>query len=147
MKIKLIVLGLFLLWFFFHREGSLLRLATMDLGSGTLAFALGLLRGLLLGYIVYVLVAVYGSIDRISSLNDISIILKARPSDVGGPGIIGVFFGVLTAFRGFSARPVQRSFLQTPQGRTVRYETQTSLRRFVTRRLRQLLRWIERFKL
>src|ERR1041384_1042875 len=99
MKTLLLASLLYFLWVFFHRKGTLLSYLALNLGNSFLDFALCIARGLLYGYIVYAFIAVYGSFARISSPSDIALILTSRPSAVGGPGILGVLFGALIAFK------------------------------------------------
>ena len=132
MKILLIAFGIFLLWNFFHRGYSFLGFLAMDASSTILNLVLALTRALLYGYFVYALFAVYGNFTRITTPGDIFTILAARPSAVGGAGILGVIAGVAVAITAFNLRAVP-----TPgplQGRNVTVETNVnSFKVFVVR--------------
>ena len=119
MKIILVALGLIFLWFLFHREKSLLRLVTFEATNLFVVLLLHILRAIFFGYICYALIAVYGSFGRIETLGDVLTILKARPSQVGGPGIIGVIVGgIVCVFAFFGPRtPVMPA--DVLQGRTI----------------------------
>jgi hypothetical protein len=119
MKIILVALGLIFLWFFFHREKSHLRLVTFEASNVVVTLALAIIRGLFFGYICYALVAVYGNFGRIETLGDVLTILKARPSQLGGPGVIGVIVGgFICLFALFGPRrPAMPS--DVLQGRTI----------------------------
>lgn len=103
MKLFLIVSGLFFFWFFFHPRRSLLGLITFNVANQLYAFLLAVIRALLFGYIVYAMVAVYASFNRIATFSDILTILSSRPSQIGGPGIIGVLLGLLIAVVTYSS--------------------------------------------
>jgi hypothetical protein len=124
MKIIMVASGVFFLWFFFHRRRSLLGLFTFHIASTFASSIVEVVRALLFGYIAYALVAVYGSIGSISTFADVITILSARPSQVGGAGIVGVIFGVLIgAVTFFSPVSVAYSESNARQGRHLVHET------------------------
>ena len=139
-KIILIILGVIFLWWAFHRNESLFAFCTFRIASHALGTTVGIIRGLFFGYVGYALVAVYGSIGRISTFGDVLTILSARPSQVGGPGVIGVIFGIWVAIIAFGTTPVWTGGSKI-QGRTIRFEViRITFVRSVERVLKKLSR-------
>ena len=92
---------------------------TFEASNFVVGLLLAIIRAIFFGYICYALIAVYGNFGRIESLEDVLTILKARPSQLGGPGIIGVIVGGFICIFAFFGpwRPAMPS--DVLQGRTI----------------------------
>lgn len=96
------------------------------------------------GYMIYASIAIVGSADRMRTVQDVFTILGARPSQVGGVGVLGAVIGVIFGLFSFVHWTPYQNQGGIQQGRAVRFETyarQTTLigsvRGFIQRNLRK----------
>jgi hypothetical protein len=141
-KIFLIVLGVFLLWYLFHRPESLLRHYIFEASSGPFYFLLAIGRALFFGAIIYYLAIVYGHLDRISSFSDIVEIVIERPSRLGFPALFGVSLGLVVAVFAFT-NPMQQDVRNVPIRGRIMLRTWLGNRRM--RIIQRIQRFLQRF--
>lgn len=114
------IIVLFLL--FFRARNTFLRwVLAHALGNFTF-FIVRLVVAFTTGYVIYASIAVLSSAGRLSSIDDVFTILLARPSQVGGLGILGAVIGFMFAATSYlNWNPYANSSIQ--QGRTIHYGT------------------------
>lgn len=118
-RIFLLCLTALLFFLMFLKPGNALFEFTMDLAGdfGEIAArVIIVLWALLAGYCAYALTAMVLSFSRIETFSDLWLLLRTRPSRLGGPGSLGVLVGVLFAAWAYKrAKPVS-----LPQTRFIR---------------------------
>lgn len=139
-QIALLAIGLFILWKLFFARTSFLAYLVYHTNFQLLSFVLAILRFCIYGYATYILIAVFGNIGRVSTPEDVLTIIQARPSALGGPGLIGVLLGIVIGISAFSAIYSGSA----GQGRTVTVEPIKTTPRPIVWFMVRMYRWIKR---
>lgn len=100
-QVCLVGIGLLLFYLLFLKPGNPLFQFAMELAGDLLRPIAGRLlwvtRAVLLGYCAYALTAMLLSLSRVETFGDIWLLLRTRPSRLGGAGLAGVVMGLLFA--------------------------------------------------
>ena len=146
-QVCLIGIGLVLFYLLFLKPGNPLFQFTMELTGDLLrpiaARLLWLTRAVLLGYCAYALTALLFSLSRVETFGDIWLVLRTRPSHLGGAGLLGVVMGILFAgwaYRSGGRNPVLqawfirgRQLVQAPDAQTSSCLDSASKRRYLNK--------------
>jgi hypothetical protein len=141
-NLALLVAIVFLFIAFFRVQGWFIRRVAEVITAQLVIFILRLVMALITGWVIYILIATVGMVDRIRSVEDILTILQARPSQIGGSAMIGLAIGIVFALFTFLHWNPQAN-QSVIQGQTVRFETLTRrttvvgwVRRLIRRKIR-----------
>src|ERR1700759_4868712 len=99
--IALLVALIFLFILFFKVQGWFIRNLAHYLTGQIVWFIVRLVVAIVTGYVIYISIVLIGMAGRIRSISDVFAILLARPSQIGGSGLVGVWIGLLFAFFSF----------------------------------------------